>query len=167
MTPPFVGKNFAGKTVRIMGSSLGDTVFSHSAIGTVNVTRMLRAIKHKDLRFRPMMAHWEHENIAGMLKARDLDYVWVERLIRDPLLLNVPIVMIHLEDDDTVIVDGNHRIAAFFKLKVYETRGWVIEEKDTIGFRVRTFIDGEEFIDTDENIRESFVHNKEVKGERK
>lgn len=91
-----------GGSFAIVGASPGDVTYTHSILGTFNVTKILRLVADRkvfDINLPP--------------DADDLDQHRVAEIMRDRLILiEEPVLVIDCEDGTHLLIDGAHRIAA-------------------------------------------------------
>lgn len=145
------------KRIEIKGARMGDTIFAHSLVGTINITKLAAAIAEARIWAPIRRIDWDPVSIGRMLGNRDIDPDRVRELEADADELHRPMIATILKQDGHgLILDGNHRVYVFWKRDIFHAEAHMVRSMDLPAFRVRTFIDGVELIDTDASIRKDF-----------
>jgi len=132
--------------VRVEGAELTDTLFSHEHpdIGTINITRLLKAIAEGKVFSRTDDFNFGKASLDRAARERDIDPKVVAFLEANPDKLNEPILAVLMHDGTFLVIDGSHRSATFARRGVYSMMVTVIHVSALPPFQVKTFIDGKE-----------------------
>lgn len=144
-------------TVRVKGADKGDTSFSQVGLGTINITRINKAIAEKTIEFEEQDLIFTREGIRTFLENRDIDLARVKDVLADPLLYHKPVTSVYDKSDgNSYLIDGNHRVAAHLVRGEFIVIGNVIPISAIEPFRIHMWLNGEYYVDNEEDIRSTF-----------
>lgn len=148
--------------VHVEGADITDTLFSHEHpdIQTVNITRLLKAIKENKIPSGLLNLNFAEESVNRIESERDIDPKIIAFLEANPAKQNEPLLGVLLGDGTVVIIDGSHRSALWGRRKVYTMPVSLIHISSVPEFRVRTFIDGKEATIDRDKLMASYEFNK-------
>ena len=140
-------------TLEVTNADKTDELFTHTLIGTVNITRLRQDILDGKVEVERTQSDLPHDHFAEVLETNydiDVDKLrdWERRLkagdadIISKLL--EPIILLDLGDDkNPLLMDGAHRLAIMCKYRADQFRAYIVSKKALESYVVVIRYEGE------------------------